>query len=82
MVYNVLNRLKWEGGLEECEIVILHRGAPGDRMVVKGNSIIGVKRSYFEYRNRLGEEVTIPYHRILEVRIGGKVIWDRERRGK
>jgi uncharacterized protein (UPF0248 family) len=75
MVYGTLSRLKWVGGLEECEIVILHRGAPGDRKVIPGKKVTEIKKSYFYYRN--GSETCIPLHRILEVRLEGKVIWKR-----
>jgi uncharacterized protein (UPF0248 family) len=75
MVYRVLSRLKWVGGLEDCEVVIVHRGAPGNRKTISGKKITEVKRSYFYHRN--GRDTCIPLHRILEVRVRGKVIWSR-----
>jgi len=75
MVFEVLNRLKWKGGLERCEIIILHRGAPGDRKTIHGSQVSGLDRHYFWYKN--GRETTIPLHRIQEVRLEGKVIWKR-----
>ncbi len=80
MVFEVLNRLKWEGGLGECEIVIRHRGAPGDVLTIPGKSLTELKRDHFIYTNERGEETFIPLHRILEVRSGGKVLWKRKAR--
>jgi len=75
MVYRVLSKLKWVGGLEDCEIVILHRGAPGNRKTIPGKDVTEVKKSYFYYKNK--KETCIPLHRVLEVRLKGKVIWKR-----
>ena len=83
MVYETLNRLKWKGGLEDCEIVILHRGAPGDKKVIHGKSVTEVKKSYFYYKDSTsGRETYIPLHRVLEIRLGVKVIWKRTERSK
>lgn len=75
MVYNVLNRLKWTGKLGDCEITILHRGAPGDRKTIQGKNVTEVKRSYFLYKNR--EETTIPLHRVLGIKLEGEMIWKK-----
>ncbi len=78
MVYRTLGRLKWVGGLEDCEIVILHRGAPEDRKIIPGKDVTEIKKSYFYYRNISGDrETRIPMHRVLEIRLKGKVIWKR-----
>lgn len=79
MVYGTLSRLKWVGGLEECEIVIVHRGAPGNKKTISGKKVTEVKKSYFYYKGKGGREVCIPLHRVLEVRLEGKVIWERRR---
>ncbi len=80
MVYNTLSKLKWTDGLGDCEIIILHRGAPGNRKVISGKSITQVKKSYFYYREGK-DEIFIPLHRILEIRKGGKIIWKRKSAG-
>lgn len=80
MVYETLNRLKWKGGLEDCEIIILHRGVPGDKKLIHGKNVTEVKKSYFYYRNE--KETYIPLHRVLEIRLGEKVIWKRAERSK
>ena len=78
MVYRVLGRLLWRGGLERAEVVILHRGAPGDRKVIPGRQVTSVKRGYLLYRNDSGEEIIIPLHRVLEVRLNGETLWKRK----
>ncbi len=73
MVYRVLGKLKWKGELKDCEIIILHRGAPGNRKTISGKKVTEVKKSYFYYKD--GRETCIPLHRILEIKLKGKVIW-------
>jgi uncharacterized protein (UPF0248 family) len=77
MVFQVLNRLRWKGGLDKSEIVILHRGAPQDRKAIKGSQTTGLDRHYFYYAEG-GREATIPLHRIRKVILEGKVIWERK----
>ena len=78
MVFEVLNKLKWKGGFEKAEIIIRHRGAPGNVLLISGNSVTEIKRHHFMYMNERGEETFIPLHRILEVRLKGKVLWKRK----
>ena len=78
MVYGVLGRLLWKGRLGDTEVVILHRGAPEDRKVVSGSSIVSVRKSCLVYRDNSGRETTIPLHRVLEVRLDGKPEWKRK----
>ena len=58
--------------------MILHRGAPGDRKTVSGNSLTELKRSYFSFESG-GRETTIPLHRVLEIRLDGRIVWERRR---
>ena len=81
MVFQALNRLKWKGGLQKCEIIILHRGAPGDRKTIHGSQVTGLDRHYFYYSGG-GRETTIPLHRIQEVRLEGKSLWKRKPKGR
>ncbi len=71
----VLNRLLWEPGesLADAEIVILHRGAPGDRMRIPGKSVSSIGRMFFETA-----DASIPFHRIQEIWYRGKKIFDKE----
>ncbi len=77
MVYRVLGKLLWKGELDRAEVVILHRGMPGDRRIVPGSRISSVKKGYILVRDGRGEESTIPLHRILEVSLDEKQIWKR-----
>jgi uncharacterized protein (UPF0248 family) len=77
MVYRVLGKLLWKGGLRRSEITILHRGAPGDRKVIPGSSVKEVKKGYLIITGPGEEETVIPLHRVMEVRTDGKQIWKR-----
>jgi uncharacterized protein (UPF0248 family) len=80
MVFETLNRLKWTGKLQDCQVVLLHRGAPGDKKVIPGDRITQVKKSYFYYKEGagMGDEKFIPLHRVLEIIVDGEVVWKRK----
>jgi len=70
----ILNEIKWRGlSLDECEIDILHRGAPNDTITVKGGDVVPGK-SFFSYGGTM-----IPYHRILRIKYLGDTIWSRSK---
>lgn len=71
---DVLNRIKWSSGssLSRAEVVILHRGALGDRKKILGDQIISIGHLFFETK-----DATIPFHRILEIWYDGKQIFDK-----
>jgi uncharacterized protein (UPF0248 family) len=79
---NILNRLRWVSSEKADEYLITyrHRGAPGDVKQVKASEMLKLGKSYFTLPSE-SEEVTIPFHRILEIRntATGTVIW-RSRR--
>jgi uncharacterized protein (UPF0248 family) len=79
MVYNTLNKLKWTGRLRYSELVILHRGAPGNRKLILGKNITEVKKSHFMYLDERGKETYIPMHRVMSVVLGKKILWKRKR---
>ncbi|NOZ76819.1 MAG: DUF504 domain-containing protein [Euryarchaeota archaeon] len=76
MARRTLNELKWHPGksLEGVEITYLHRGAPGDRVTVDASELVALERSFFVVAGSRGD-VRIPYHRIIEIRKDGEVIW-------
>ena len=76
MVFQVLNKLKWTGELENAEVVILHRGAPNNEKTISGKNITELKKGYFCYISG-NREIHIPHHRILRVIYNGKVIWKK-----
>ncbi len=77
MVFNTLNKLKWTNNLKDCKIVILHRGLPENRKIISGEKITELKRSYFLYKDS-DREVFIPLHRVIEIKVKGKIIWKRK----
>jgi uncharacterized protein (UPF0248 family) len=78
MVFQTLNRLKWQGQLKDAEITILHRGAPGDRKTIPGERITEIRKGYF-YFSSGGRETFIPLHRVMEVHYQGKLLWKRSK---
>lgn len=82
-IRDVLNKIRWtsEDGLDDCEIVIVHRGAPGNIKVIKGIDVKDIAPRAIICEED-GEEVVIPYHRIMAIRRGHEVLWKkRKRRG-
>jgi uncharacterized protein (UPF0248 family) len=72
---DVLNRLKWEegGSLADATIVIVHRGAPEDRMRISGRDVLSIGHMFFDTA-----DASIPFHRVLEIWYRGEKIFDRE----
>lgn len=70
----VLNEIKWKESpeLDGVEIWYLHRGAPEDTMVIRGNEVVHIGRHYLEL-----EGASIPYHRILKICFNGEVVYER-----
>lgn len=60
-------------GLSDLRIVIRHRGAPKDQKVIPGSKI-EIHRGHFTFEEA-GEETTIPFHRILIIKDGRKIIY-------
>jgi uncharacterized protein (UPF0248 family) len=59
--------------LSDLKIVIRHRGAPKGQKTIPGSKIT-LHRSYFTFEEA-GEETTIPFHRILLIKDGRKIIY-------
>jgi uncharacterized protein len=76
---NILNGLRWDRSedLENYMITYRHRGAPDDRKQVKGSAILKLGKSYFTIPSESGDDVTIPFHRIIEIRniTTNELIW-------
>ena len=70
---DVLNRIKWkDDGLAHVEIWYTHRGAPKDTMIISGEIIIDLGRSFFNTG-----EASIPYHRIQKIVYKDEIIFQR-----
>jgi uncharacterized protein (UPF0248 family) len=67
---NILNKLRWDSSehAEDYMITYRHRGAPDDRKQVMCSEIVKLGKSYFTLPSESEEDVTIPFHRILEIR--------------
>jgi hypothetical protein len=69
----ILNEIKWRGlDLKECEVIYLHRGAPGDRKSIRGDEIEKIEGGFMV----IGETM-IPLHRILEIKFKGVTVFRR-----
>ncbi len=75
---DVLNELKWRFQALGPDVVVwyLHRGAPDDRVAVRGSDIRALHRSFFEVEAPLGATM-IPYHRVLRIDREGHEVWRR-----
>ena len=74
---STLNELRWRhDALEEAVIHYVHRGAPGDRAILRGEDITELGRSFITVV-RDGEESMIPYHRVFRIDRAEEVIWER-----
>lgn len=82
------NERKWrDDDLVSLEIDVVHRGAPGDRRTVLGGWIRSVAPTGLvlapeaglveEEDEEAGEDVFLPYHRILEVRGPTGTVWTK-----
>ncbi|MFW6141447.1 MAG: DUF504 domain-containing protein [Candidatus Saliniplasma sp.] len=73
---DILNELKWDSSksLNRAEVFYIHRGAPGDYKIIKGNDILNLGRSFIEL-----EDGHIPYHRVFQIIYEGEVIFSRDR---
>lgn len=79
-LHRVLSQLEWGEGvaLEELEFLIIDRGAPDDQRILTPLEVEGRDRSYLH----LVGGGRVPYHRVVEIRRAGKVLWDRGTMGK
>ena len=55
------------------EVLVIHRGAPGDRRAIGRGEIARVTGHALV----LGDGTELPLHRVIEVREGGDVVWPR-----
>jgi len=73
-----LNKLKWHSkfNLRDSKITITHRGAPKDIRIVDGKDILELGHSFMHVASPEGE-VEIPYHRIIQIEVRGKIFWQK-----
>jgi len=70
-----LNELKWrpDRDFSAVEVAYVHRGAPGDVMVITGEQIVELGNSFM-----ITVSAAIPYHRVISISYKGKEIWKRK----
>ena len=82
IIRSILNRIFWDKRENRGNYVVtfIHRGAYMNRKVIPCNFIKEVKASWFSYESE-GEDIIIPFHRILEIKNvkNGKLIWENNR---
>ncbi|HWG90078.1 MAG TPA: RNA repair domain-containing protein [Candidatus Thermoplasmatota archaeon] len=82
----VLNELKWRDGLNlaEAEVWYVHRGAPGDTRIIRGDAVETLGPGAMEVRapaeRATGGRAHIPYHRVFRIDYQGKPLWERRHR--
>jgi hypothetical protein len=74
MAGRILKELMWHPGksLKGVTITYVHRGAPGDVVTISSNRITSLEKSFFV----IGEK-RIPYHRIVEIKKGREILWNK-----
>jgi uncharacterized protein (UPF0248 family) len=73
---HILNKLKWHEkfDLSKAEIWYLHRGAPNNTKIIKGDEIVDLEKSFIKT-----ETAMIPYHRVLKIIYEKEVFFERLR---
>jgi len=71
---DVLNKIKWSGEFKfhELEIWYVHRGAPNDTKIIKGEDVVKIEKSFIETSSAM-----IPMHRILKIKYQDTVVFER-----
>ena len=71
---NILNKIKWSKDYDfsKIEIWYIHRGAPNDTKIIKGEDILKIDKTFIKTNS-----VMIPLHRIFKIKYMGKTIFDR-----
>ena len=71
-IKDILNKVKWTQDLGKVEIWYIHRGAHNNTMIISGEDIVSIEKSFLETMT-----ATIPYHRIFKIKYGDKTIFKR-----
>jgi len=71
-VRDVLNKIKWTKDLSRVTIWYVHRGALHNMMMISGDEIQKIGRSFLETST-----ATIPYHRIIKILYDDEIVFNR-----
>ena len=81
---NILDKLRWKstGEPDSYLITYRHRGAPDDVKKIRVTDIRTLGKSHFTLASESGEDVVIPFHRILEIHNtkDGSLIWESRKK--
>jgi len=75
----LLNEIKWRFDLNRCKVYYIHRGAPGDEMMIEGSIIKNIERGFLVLEG-VDEDVYIPYHRIFRIEYNSQIIFERKKK--
>ena len=83
VVREVFSRMLWDRRVCRSDFVFRYvcRGVPGGFDEFSGDDVVEVGRSYVVVRRSFGV-CTIPFHRIVEIRFRGRVLWRSPRYGE
>lgn len=72
----LLNKFKWHEkyDIKNVEIWYVHRGALDDTMIITGEDICDIGRSFMKTTSAM-----IPYHRIFKIKYNNDTIFQREK---
>lgn len=74
---DVLNEIKWKDyDINKCKIYYINRGSPGDIATFEGSVIIEIGTGFLTLQG-IPYEKYIPYHRIVKIEHGDKVVFTR-----
>ncbi len=75
MARKVLDLMIWhpKGDIRKCKIIYLHRGAHKNLKTIKGTDIKKLEKGFMI----LKKGTAIPYHRIVKIECGDRLIWKK-----
>ena len=80
-IQDLLNRIRWDKGFAQGEFSIGYYDRILDEIITVPLKMVDVTHGdhYFAFRffDDEGEEHSVPFHRIREVRKDGELIWQR-----
>lgn len=66
----LINKLIWEEGIEDCEFIIVDREEENNERLLKGEKIRGIENRFL-----VTEKGKIPIHRIKKISKAGEILW-------
>ena len=76
LVRDILNEIKWRKGydLSKVEIWYIHRGAPNNTRILRGDEIKSIGKTFIET-----DDAMIPHHRVFKIVYNGRNLFDRKK---